>query len=210
MAVRPAWSVSEKGRILKENFKFEFNPGFSPTQKKKNVKALHEAIGHKALEVSTKSNDNLGLMLSAFKLKLDGKTFENVFQASKKYENGGPFTDLLCVTPKEAKKAERHHSSGKLISFVYNGEEFKLEPKTFFYDFMYIKAVQQTISKEDIQKILTYEYFTDIEFNPQKSINCQAKSVAIIKAILMKFGYIPDLNKEDFSAFYSTIKANLV
>jgi len=208
MAVRPAWTVLENGRIIRENFEFQYNSGFSPTQKKKNVKALHQSIRQRALEVSTKSDDSLGLMLSAFNLKLNGHVFENVFQSAKKYEKGGPYIDLLNVTPKEAKKDERHHCSGKLVSFIYDGEEFELAPKTFFYDFMYIQAVQQTISKNDIQKILSYEYFTDIEFNPQKSINCQAKSVAIIKAMLMRFGDIPNLNKKDFAHFYALICAD--
>lgn len=206
MTKRPAWSLFNN-RIVRKNFEFEFNPGFSVTQKKKNVKALHKAIGGKTLEVSTKSDEMIGQKLSAFNLTYDGNRFECVFQASKKYEYGGPYIDLLTKSPKEAKIDVRHASSGKLIGFEYIGEEFALEPKTFFYDYMYIKAVQQSLTEEDILEILNYDYFTDIEFNPKKSINCQAKSVAIIKAMLKQFGQIPELNREDFYKFYVMIYA---
>lgn len=208
MAERPAWCFKEN-RIIRQNFEFVYNSGFSITQKRKNVKALHESIGKKSLEVSTKSEDILGIKLSAFNLKLDGFPFECIFQASKKYEKGGPYLDLLNVAPKQAKRDERHHSSGKLIAFEYDGREFPLEPKTYFYDYMYIKAVQQSIDKEELLKILNYEYFTDIEFNPKKSINCQGKSVSIIKAMLELFGKIPELNEKDFSLFYRMVSANL-
>ena len=207
MATRPAWCV-ENGKIRRENYNFTFNPGFSITQKKKNIVALHESIGKKALEISTKSDDSIGISLSAFNLKLNGFQFENVFQSSKKYSSGGPYLDLLTVSPKDAKRDERHRTSGKLIGFVYDGKDFPIEPKTFFYDYMYIQAVQQSISKEKIPMILEYEYFTDIEFNPNKSINCQAKSVAILKAILEYFGDIPALNIKDFESFYKMVAAS--
>ena len=153
MAERPAWCFKEN-QIIRQNFEFVYNSGFSITQKRKNVKALHESIGKKALEVSTKSEDILGIKLSAFNLKLDGFPFECIFQASKKYEKGGPYLDLLNVAPKQAKRDERHHLSGKLIAFKYDGREFPLEPKTYFYDYMYVKAVQQSIDKEELLKIL--------------------------------------------------------
>ena len=207
MATRPAWFV-RKGKVQMANFDFTFNPGFSATQKKKNVAALHESIGKKSLEISTKSDERLGVMLSAFNLKLDEKPFECVFQASKKYSEGGPYLDLMNVHPKEAKRDERHQTSGKLMAFVYNGEEFALEPKTFFYDYMYIKAVKQSISKENIIQVKDYEYFTDIEFNPNRSVNCQAKSVAVIKAMLERFGEIPDFNRQDFELLYNLISAD--
>ena len=74
---------------------------------------------------------------------------------------------------------------------------------------MYVKAVQQSIDKEELLKILDYEFFTDIEFNPKKSINCQGKSVTIIKAMLELFGEIPKLNEKDFYLFYRMVSADL-
>ncbi len=207
MATRPAWTVDERNYVLRRDFEFKFNPGFAASQKKKNVEALHESIGKKALEISSKSEEELGRMLSAFNLKLHGIPFECVFQGSKKYNLGGPYTDLFHVSPKEAKRDERHHTSGNLIAFEYEGEEYPLKPLTFFYDYMYIQAVKESIPEEELLGILVYDFFTDIEFNPNKSINCQAKSVAILKAMLKRFGRIPDMNREDFLFFYQEIKA---
>lgn len=212
MAVRPAWRVlktQEFLKIVKNNFEFKFNPGFSVVQKRKNIIALHQVIGDKALEISTKSMVDLGRKLSAFNLTLNGIPLECVFQASKVYQYGGPYKDILnVVSPKDAKRDERHKSSGKLIYFEYEGKRFPLEPKTFFYDFVYIKAVKECIPLEELKDIVQYSYFTDIEFNPTKSINCQAKSVAIIKAMLMVFGEIPDINDiSEFKKFYKVIQA---
>lgn len=210
MANRPAWSYDESSRCLIRNtHEFVFNAGFSVTQKQKNIVALHESIGKKALEVSTKSLDELGIKLSAFNLKLNGVPLENVFQSSKKYENGGPYLDLLRVHPREAKRDERHHSSGRLIAFEYDGCEYPLNPKTIFYDYIYLCAVIETLDKETINKVMEYQCFTDIEFNPNKSINCQAKTVAILKAFLSMYGEMPDIRGrfDEFVKFYKIIKA---
>lgn len=206
MAIRPAWTVVDN-RIIQVDYEFVFNPGFSKVQKQKNIQALHSAIGERALEISTKSFDNLGVNLSAFNLKLNGNPLECVFQSSKKYENGGPYADLMFVSPKEAKRDERHYTSGRLISFVYNGKEFPLEPKTIFYDYIYLRAIREQFNTEELMEIIKFNFFTDIEFNPQKSINCQAKSVALIKLMLCKFGEIPNIdNFEEFQKFYNLIQ----
>jgi hypothetical protein len=56
-----------------------------------------------------------------------------------------------------------------------------LEPKTLFYDWIYINALNK---KPNLyKKIINYNAFTDIEFNPERSINCQAKSVALFIAL---------------------------
>ena len=47
--------------------------------------------------------------------------------------NGGPYLDLLHVLPKEAKRDDRHKSSGPLSAFVWNQEIWPLMPKTAFY-----------------------------------------------------------------------------
>ena len=87
----------------------------------------------------------------------------------------------MLVTPKEAKKDERIRNSGKIVIFCLDGEEWPLEPKTLFYDYIYIKALVQNYGLDlDLSK---YDWFTDIEFNPRKSINCQARSVTIYKLL---------------------------
>lgn len=187
MAKRPAWSIID-GKVISREFEFTWNGGFALAQKQKNIKALHQAIqeqtGETALEVSSKSDCEIGKSMGAFSLKIDGIYLENVFQASKKYEFGGPFLDLLEVAPKEAKRDERHHSSGKLISFVRAGTEWALEPKTAFYDYLYVQAVLQGFGENF--SLSAYDWFTDIEFNPQKSINCQARAIAVYKLLQEK------------------------
>lgn len=184
MATRPAWTV-KNNTVICEQYVFTWNGGFSITQKQKNIRALHQAIkdayGQTALEVSSKSQQNIGKNIGAFSLKSNGIYLENIFQASKKYELGGPYLDLLNVTAKEAKQDERHRTSGRLIAFVKDGVEWSLYPKTAFYDYIYIHALLDTFG--ETLDLSSYDWFTDIEFNPQKSINCQAKSIAIYKLL---------------------------
>src|SRR5688572_17405993 len=58
--------------------------------------------------------------------------------------------------------------------FRFNGYSFPLEPKTVFYDWLYINAIYP--HREWLQRPCKDAGFTDIEFNPSKSINCQARS----------------------------------
>ena len=46
-----------------------------------------------------------------------------------------------------------------------------------FYDWIYIHALLET--PDVAKKLVKYDAFTDIEFNPLKSINCQARATAI-------------------------------
>lgn len=186
MALRPAWTISE-GKIIHRDFSFVWNPGFALTQKQKNIRNLHEAIsaqnGETALEISSKGTVELGRNIGAFALKINGIALENIFQAAKKYENGGPFTDLLDVTPKEAKRDERHGGSGKLVSFIYDSVEWPLKPRTAFYDYIYVQAMLENYGTS--VDLSGYDWFTDIEFNPGRSINCQARAAALYKLLLM-------------------------
>lgn len=189
MAERPVFmsDVSVKEYVRVKNINFEWFSGFSITQKQKSIKSLHENLlnefpNKKVLEVSSKSDKELGVALSAFNLKIKTKkksefSVETAFQASKVFETGGPFIDLYSKTSKEAKKDPRLKNSGKLLYFQFFDRKFNLEPKTFFYDWIYINALY--LNKDLSEQVIKYDAFTDIEFNPQKSINCQAKSVAL-------------------------------
>lgn len=203
MAKRPAWTI-KNGIVVREEFEFAWNGGFALSQKQKNISGLHQSIidstGGTALEISSKSNVKLGTQLSAFSLKLDGVFLENIFQASKKYENGGPYADLLDVEPREAKRDERHRNSGRLITFIKDGKEWPLEPKTLFYDYLYVSAVVEQFGFElDLSE---YSWFTDIEFNPQKSINCQARAIAIYKLLQEKGNLGTVTEKKGFEEFH--------
>lgn len=189
---------------------FNGSQAFLWLRKQRSIVALHNAIKSAnkdatPLEISTKGLIDLGVKLSAFNLKLNGYTLENIFQSSKVFSNGGPYLDLLDVSPKEAKRDDRLHNSGALLGFNYAGIDFPLEPKTVFYDYIYINAVKQTLLPEEIVKIKEYTHFTDIEFNPQRSINTQAKSVAIIHLMLELYNEIPSLDVSDFIRFHTEV-----
>lgn len=181
MAIRPAWTIRDDF-IKCEYFEFQWNGGFALSQKQKNINNLQQEIydkyEEKCLEVSTKSDLELGQRASAFNLKYNGYYVENIFQSSKVYSGGGPFIDLLNKTPKEAKRDDRHTKSGELKEFFYNGIHWSLIPRTAFYDYIYINALIENIS---IELLEPYKWFTDIEFNPKKSINSQARSIVIAK-----------------------------
>ena len=206
MAKRPAYYILD-GKIREMLYSFEWFSGFTLSQKQKSIDSLHQAIiasnpNAVPLEISTKSRIPLGVKLSAFHLKLQGYHLENVFQSSKVFVNGGAYRDLLHVHPKDAKKDQRLKNSGALKHFDLNGEIFPLDPKTLFYDYIYIMAVKESLSQDEIQQITQYTHFTDIEFNPQKSINTQARSVAIIRLLLEMYGEIPEFHGEDFLKFH--------
>ena len=102
---------------------------------------------------------------------------ESVFQGSKVFEKGGPFTDIYELPGNAAKKDERLRNSGVLIGFDLLGDKWELEPKTAFYDWLYINAVHQNPKLGE--QLEQFNGFSDIEFNPEKSINCQARSAAL-------------------------------
>ncbi len=186
MANRPIYHAITKPPFYEAiHVDFQFYSGFSLSQKQKCIKSLHEAYLNRypdrnVLEISSKSTINLGISLSAFNLTLtnDTKTFsvECAFQGSKVFENGGPYIDLFDKTSREAKKDERLKTSGALTQFQYFNNSYPLEPKDLFYNWLYINALSQ--NKELAEQLLCYDSFSDIEFNPQKSINCQAKAAA--------------------------------
>jgi len=206
MAERPVFFI-RKEKVVSKLYSFEWFPGFAVSQKQKSIESLHSAIlkadiDGKPLEISTKGKEAIGMKLSAFNLKLNNYTLENIFQSAKVFENGGPYLDLLDMLPKEAKRDKRLHNSGKLKAFCYQNETFPLIPKTVFYDFIYIAAVKKSFAADEINAILNYNYFTDIEFNPTKSINTQARSAAMVKLVLDEYGYLPDFSREEFIRYH--------
>lgn len=72
-------------------------------------------------------------------------------------------------------------SSGKLICFKFREDVWPLEPKTVFYDWLYINALNQ--NEKLANDIMDYDAFTDIEFNHRKSFNCQARAAAIFVSL---------------------------
>lgn len=188
MAFRPIFiPCSNNLGVQEQSIEFKWHPGFAKSQKQKSIQELHTEAKNfgiqRVLEISSKSEIEIGTQLSAFNLtfttKKQGKTFtiETAFQGSKVFENGGPFKDLFGMDSLAAKRDPRLKTSGNLIHFDFYGQIFPLMPRTFFYDWLYINALVQ--HEHLTQTVLEYDAFSDIEFNPDKSINCQAHSVAL-------------------------------
>jgi hypothetical protein len=209
MANRPIFVVNDnKKELFKEvNIDFTFYSGFAVTQKAKSIQSLHEnakKIGYKnILEVSTKSDNKLGWQLSAFNLMVDFDfdkkiSLECAFQGSKVFENNVQYKDLYLVESIQAKKDERLKKSGNIIGFDFEGDFWENEPKTAFYDYLYIKTLNDNYS-DIIEELVKYDTFTDIEFNPKKSINCQARTCAVLVS-LYKMDLLEKalLSKDDF------------
>lgn len=167
---------------------FIWNKGLAISQKKKNITALHDAFqqrfpDRKILEISSKSMQELGIKLSAFNLKKfvpelnTSVPLECIFQGGKVFNAGGPYLDLYTASPRDAKRDARLKNSGSLKNFYFNKETIPLTPKDAFYNWLYINALLENPELGDA--LMEYDAFTDIEFNPNKSINCQAKAAAV-------------------------------
>ena len=198
MAVRPVFSISVKSPYYIEiPTDFRYYSGFSESQKRKSIISLHSSFldqypSKKILEVSTKSENPFGIKMSAFNLKYklssgEKCSVESAFQSSKVFKDGGPYTDLLFEHPAVAKKDPRVRTGAEIIGFSFQGEDFSNQPMTFFYDWLYINALSQ--NPDIVNYMVEYDAFTDIEFNPQKSVNCQARSAAVFTS-LYKTGLI--------------------
>ena len=214
MAKRPIFTPDLSGfpYVKAVDIEFKWHPGFAKFQLQKSIASLHEAAEKQdiapILEISGKSESSLGVSLSAFNLPLqtsNGRTMsvECAYQGSKVFENGGPYHELYSVPSRAAKTDDRLRNSGVLIAFNFCGEEFPTEPKTAFYDWLYMNALYQ--KKTDLVKELeTYQGFSDIVFNPNRSINCQARAAALFVS-LSKNGLIDEQILQDTDRYLEII-----
>ncbi|WP_105993960.1 DarT1-associated NADAR antitoxin family protein [Staphylococcus simulans] len=215
MANRYVYYIDNQSlKFMKENITFRWYPGFAKKQKQKSVVSLHEAFlscfpTSTLLEVSSKSTNSVGVQASAFNLSIQtvkGHTFtvEQLFQSSKVYKKAGRHNYMLRdgYTSREMKlKLKQVDSNDVMISYHCFGRDFKLEPKTLFYNWLYVNALTQ--NEKIANEILKYDAFTDIEFNPKRSYNCQAEACSIYVS-LVKRGL---LNKalENLESFESIV-----
>lgn len=186
MAERPVYETYKIAPYVKPvSVHFKWSGGTSTEQKKSNIREIHSSYlamnpGKKVLEVSSKSEVELGVALSAFNLMLpmgDRKVpVECAYQAGKVFEHGGPYTDLLEVTPREAKLDTRLVESGCVVGFSLNDEKFRNKPIDGFYRWLYLNAL--IANPELADQLLAYDAFTDIEFNPKRGLSCQAAAAA--------------------------------
>ncbi len=172
MATRPVFLSKESYPFYSVcNVEFEFNRGMAPSQKKKNIEAIHSKFREicpemKILEISSKSLQEEGVLLSAFNLKKfvpsvgEKLPVESIYHSAKVFENGKNYPDIMFKSPKDAKHDERLKNSGKIIGFRYEGKEIPSYPMNLFYDYLYISALAENPSLAE--KILMYDAFTDI------------------------------------------------
>lgn len=197
MAIRPIFIAEAQGsaRVRVKSVDFSWYAGMAKSRRQMSMRSLHNATralhpDAGILEVSRMSDEPLGEQLSAFNLRATQIpseaeiSVESAFQASKVFERGGPFPDLLELRPADAKRDCRLKESGRLIGFQHLGERWPAEPPTAFYDWIYINALYQ--HPELANAVTDYDIFTDIAFNPKKSINCQANAVALYVALIRR------------------------
>ena len=197
VAKRPVFIPDPTGGLVTELMvEFEWSPGFALVQKRKNIAALHQAAADQSgtgplLEVSSKSPRALGARLSAFNLHVPFRQFgrriplEAAFQGSKVFAASGQHPEIYAArSGAEAKKAARAYELEGLIAFTFEGRTWPLEPWTAFYDWLLIRAlVELSAERPLLAELSAFEGFTDIEFNPKRSLNCQARSCALFVAL---------------------------
>ncbi|TPR16283.1 DarT1-associated NADAR antitoxin family protein [Apilactobacillus timberlakei] len=162
---------------------------------KQNIKHLHSMCSElfndsNILEVSSYSNSKVGIAASAFNLKMKTTkgifTVEQLFQSSKNFKNHGTQEKLLDFNdPTEIKSCVRSlNNKDSIINFKLFDDKYPIEPKTFFYNWIYCNALRQhpLLARHIIQ----YSIFTDINFNFKYGINCQAESCSIFAALCRK------------------------
>lgn len=211
MARRPIFIPDSSSPYVEErNIEFQWYPGFAKSQAQKSIKSLHQATDiSPILEISGKSAKRLGVSLSAFNLSIlienDRMSVECAYQGSKVFENGGPYKDLYFRSSREAKTDPRLRNSGELIAFKFCGEDFPIKPQTGFYNWLYIQALGQ--NQNLARELENFQGFSDIAFNPKRSINCQARAAAIFVSLsqhhqqLLEKILKNDKNKDSFNSF---------
>jgi hypothetical protein len=220
MATRPIFTPSTKGKLLvwTHHVEFEWFPGMAMIQSRKSIASLHAAARKQLkvkefLEISSKSPTELGVSLSAFNLMIRTVkqerefSLECAYQASKVFESGGPFVDLLSVKSIDAKRDSRLNQHGRLTKFRFFGVDWDLQPRTAFYDWLYINALHK--HPELAEQVLTYEAFSDIAFNPERSVNCQAYAAALYVS-LHERGLLTDEVLKDQQTYLSVINTGSV
>jgi hypothetical protein len=214
MASRPIFLPTRNEPLLAREVRVEFHwhPGMAMSQKRKNVTALHEAAAEKGfaplLEISSASEVELGRRLSAFNLKVfvgdRDIPFESAYQGSKVFLHGGPYFDLYDVDARTAKRDPRLRSSGRIVGFQFLDERFPSNPPTAFYDWMYICTLYPHAEWLE-RNIGHFAGFTDIAFNPERSLNCQARACAILLSLQRR--RLLGFAAESFSSFLQFAEA---
>ncbi len=198
MAYRYVYIVDQDTKKNKKvKIDFTWYSGFSKEQKQKSMMSLHQTFlekfsNYKILEVSTKSKVDFGVQASAFNLNIETKkgnifSVEELFQTSKVYKKNGDQSYLLeeNVGTREIKRKLREiNENDEMIKYSCFNQDFPLEPRTLFYNWLYINVLNQ--NEQLAKEILNFDAFTDIEFNPKRSYNCQAEACSIYVSLVQR------------------------
>ena len=194
MAIRPIYistNIPEEP-FIKKDIEFTWVKGMSYSQKCKRRASLHKAIANlnlydmnKVLEISTKSNKELGVKLSALNLTIplvDGtrETVEKIYQESKVFDD--------------------NHD---IVEFKYNITVFEKDPYSMYYDYIYMLGLYG--NKDLLIELSKYDVFTDIEFNPSRQLNTQARAAAIWNTLYRNNMIYILKDKDEFKKYYKSI-----
>mgnify|MGYP003292959688 CR=1 FL=1 len=126
MATKMCFKVDEDCVFSEEIVTFKYIQGLAFSQKVKNALSFHESIqqqfpNDRILEVSTKSSSELGVSLSAFNLRLDGKPIESIYHSCKVFSDGTTVEFLRDWAPREVKRYIRENGNKELKGYRFNG-----------------------------------------------------------------------------------------
>lgn len=140
--------------------------------KRQNIRAVHDAVHTtdpdvSILEVSSASVQPEGEAVSSLRLLLhldsvaQDVPISTVFEAAKVFEHGGPFADLLTCEPPKVHKDTRLRTSGELLRYSLEGNEYPTEPyMDSFFEWLYCRALKQF--PEKAAQLSRYNAFSDI------------------------------------------------
>ena len=194
MAIRPIYISTNipDTPFMKVDISFEWIKGMSYKQKCKRRDSMLKAIANmklynidSVLEVSTKSNKELGVNLSALNLTIPlksgkVKTVEEIYQASKILD-----------------------SNNHIKEFRFHNTVFEKDPYSMYYDYIYMLGLY--MHKEYHEELSKYSIFTDIEFNPNKQLNTQARAAAIWNTLYRNNMTKIIENQDEFKKYYKSI-----
>ena len=160
---------------------------FTPLERPPFVTEHHHPAGPPAglrvLEISSRSQDQLGQRLSAMHLRAAGPDgdrglpVESVYQAAKCYGAGGP-DERPSRNGFDAKRHDRERqSAGPLRGFHHRGTFWPAASGSAFYDRLWIQAAAAAGARGELTR---YDAYTDQFHRPGRTLACQARSAAML------------------------------
>ena len=191
MAVRPMF-IPQKKRVgvIGIDVDFVYVSGMARSQKQKCVRNLHHAIQNTGyaknpLEVSTSSENPIGVKTSAFNLQITDPNkgslvLESVYHATKRFKSKGVELSLLTLGARESKKKANAllEQYGEIEGYHYQGIDFPVYPKSLCFTWLYFNALKE-LSEDDRKQLCLFDAFTDLNFKSDGKGNCQAHAMAL-------------------------------